>query len=154
LGIMLGRIGNFLNQELYGILVPEHMRWLGAWIVTFLTNLHIFHIYPLVGPELRVNTNFLASLFEWLTLFIIVFSIVCTRIKTKKPQPGKIVATFLIGYSLVRFLLEYIRADSQLEFHGRFSISQRFFLIFFVLGIAVFVWQRKNNIHNRQNNLS
>jgi phosphatidylglycerol:prolipoprotein diacylglycerol transferase len=26
LGIMLGRIGNFLNQELYGILVPEHMR--------------------------------------------------------------------------------------------------------------------------------
>lgn len=142
-GIMLWRIGNFLNQELYGILVPEKVRWLGASVVTFLTKIQIFHVYPLVGPELRINTNFLSSFFEWLVLFIILFSIVRTRVKSKKVQPGKIVATFLIGYSFVRFLLEYVRADSQLEIYGLFSISQRFFLRFFLLGIGVLVFRKK-----------
>ncbi len=142
-GIMVWRIGNFLNQELYGIIVPEKMRWWGASVVMFLTKMQIFHIYPLVGPEMRINTNFLSIFFEWFVLLIITLLIIRTRVRSKKVQPGKIVGTFLVGYSFIRFLLEYVRADSQLEFYGRCSVSQRFFLIFFLLGIAVLVFRKK-----------
>ncbi|HBB04965.1 TPA: hypothetical protein DCZ39_09095 [Patescibacteria group bacterium] len=93
-----------------------------------LNDLKIFHVYPQVDTFLRVNTNLLSSFFEGFVLLIITMSIIRTRVKTKTPQPGKIVAVFLIRYSFVRFMLEYLRADSQLEFHGLFTVSQRFFL--------------------------
>lgn len=142
-GIMLGRIGNFLNQELYGVVVSDWLPRLGYPLFSLLNDLQLFHVYPQVDTMLRLNTNFISSFFEWLVLFVILFSIVCTRVKSKKVQPGKIVGIFLVGYSFIRFLLEYVRADSQLEFYGRFSISQRFFLLFFLLGIGVLVFRKK-----------
>ncbi len=51
-GIILGRFGNFLNQELYGILAP-------TWLPTWLT-----HVYPKIDTLPRVNTNLLALMFE------------------------------------------------------------------------------------------
>ena len=141
-GIMLGRIGNFLNQELYGIVVPKNIlsRWNG--LVAFLTRINIFHIYSQIDLQLRINTNFLSSFFEWWVLLLINLCIIRTRVRTKNIQPGKIVATFLMWYSFIRFFLEYLRADSQLEFHGRFSTSQWFFLVFFVVGVSIFVRQK------------
>jgi len=70
-------------------------------------------------------------------------SIIRTRVKTKAPQPGKIVAVFLIGYSFIRFMLEYLRADAQLEFHGRFSVSQWFFIGFFIVGVMMLMFRKK-----------
>jgi len=142
-GIMVWRIGNFLNQELYGVIVSDRLPRLWYPLFSLFNDLNIFHVYTQVDNQLRVNTNLLSSFFEWLVLLIITMSIIRTRVKTKKAQPGKIVAVFLIGYSTVRFLLEYLRADSQLEFHGRFSISQRFFLWFFVLGLVTMIWRKR-----------
>lgn len=136
-GIMLGRIGNFLNQELYGIVVSDWLPRLGYPIFSLLNDLHIFHVYPQIDSLLRLNTNFLSSFFEWFFLLIITLSIIRIRVKTKVVKPGKIVGIFLLGYSFIRFLLEYVRADSQLEFHGRCSISQYFFLGFFIVGIGI-----------------
>lgn len=143
-GIMLGRIGNFLNQELYGVVVSSWLPRLWYPLFSLLNDLKIFHVYPQVDSFLRVNTNLLASFFEWFVLLLITLSIIRQRVKMKQPQPGKILATFLIGYSFIRFLLEYLRADSQLEFHGLFSTSQRFFIGFFLIGIGVLVWQKRN----------
>jgi len=56
IGIVLGRIGNFLNQELYGIVVPETLQWLKSSMLT--------HVYPAVDRNLRINTNFIAAFFE------------------------------------------------------------------------------------------
>lgn len=136
-GIMLGRIGNFLNQELYGIVVSDWLPRLWYPIFSLLNDLHIFHVYPQIDSLLRLNTNFLSSFFEWFVLLIITLSIIRTWAKTKVVRPGRIVGVFLVGYSFVRFLLEYVRADSQLEFQGRFSISQYFFLGFFIVGIGI-----------------
>lgn len=144
-GIMLGRIGNFLNQELYGIIVSGWLPRLWYPLFSILNDLHIFQVYPQIDQQLRVNTNLLASVFEGLVLLIITMSIIRKRVKTKTLQPGKIVAIFLLWYSGVRFLLEYLRADSQLEFHGWFSVSQRFFLCFFLLGVVTLVRQKKNS---------
>jgi len=142
-GIMIGRIGNFLNQELYGVVVSNWLPHLWYPIFSLLNDLGIFHVYSQVDTFLRVNTNFLASFFEWFLLLIFTLSIIRKRIKTKTLQPGKIVAVFLIWYSCVRFLLEYVRADSQLEFHGRFSVSQWFFLFFLLLWISILIWRKK-----------
>ena len=142
-GIMIGRIGNYLNQELYGVVVTDRLPRLWYPVFSLFNDLNIFHVYPQIDSLLRLNTNFLSSFFEWLVLLIITLSIIRSWIKTKIVQPGKIVGTFLVGYSFVRFLLEYFRADSQLEFHGRFSVSQRFFLGFFAVGVGVLLFRKK-----------
>lgn len=142
-GIMLWRIGNFLNQELYGVIVSNRLPRLGYPLFSILNDLNVFHVYPQVDSFLRVNTNFLGSFFEGFILLLITLSIIRNRVKTRKPQAGKIVAVFLLGYSLIRFCLEYLRADSQLEFHGWFSVSQRFFIWFFVLGAVIMCFRKK-----------
>lgn len=142
-GIMLGRIGNFLNQELYGVVVSDWLPRLWYPVFSLLNDLNIFHVYTQIDNQLRVNTNLLASLFEWLVLLGITLYIIRTRVKTKAPHPGQIVAIFLLWYSGARFLLEYLRADSQLEFHGWFTVSQRFFLWFFLLGMMVLVYRKR-----------
>lgn len=141
--IMLWRIGNFLNQELYGVVVSSRLPRLWYPLFSILNDLRVFHVYPQIDGFLRVNTNLLASFFEWLILLILTLSIVRKRVKTKTPQPWKIVAVFLIWYSFVRFFLEYLRADSQLEFHGLFTTSQRFFIGFFVLGVVTLIFRKK-----------
>ena len=70
LGIGLGRIGNFLNQELYGILVPSGFRGMGYVLFSILHDLQIFHVYSHVDTFLRVNTNLLASIFEGFLLMV------------------------------------------------------------------------------------
>ena len=142
-GIMVGRIGNFLNQELYGIVVSDWLPRLWYPLFSLLNDLNVFHVYAQIDTQLRVNTNFISSFFEWLVLLIVTMSIIRTRVKRKAPQPGQIVGIFFIGYSFIRFLLEYLRADSQLEFHGRFSVSQRFFIGFFMVGVAILAFKKK-----------
>lgn len=142
-GIMLGRIGNFLNQELYGITAAEVLWKFGYIVSSLFHQWGLYHIYPQVDTMLRVNTNFLSSFFEGFILLVITLLVIRTRVRRKIVQPGKIVGIFLIAYSFIRFLLEYLRADSQLEFHGRFTISQWFFAVFFLLGVVLMMQTRK-----------
>jgi len=142
-GIMLWRVGNFLNQELYGIVVFHRLPKIWYPIFSVLNTLGIFHVYPQVDQLLRVNTNFLSSFFEGFVLLIITLSVLSIQIKRNIIQPGKIVAVFLMGYSFIRFLFEYLRADSQLEFQWRFTTSQRFFLIFFIVWWGIWFRSRK-----------
>ena len=44
---------------------------------------------------------------------------------------------FLLFYSVVRFVFEYVRADSQMEIIGGMSKSQWFFVV--VVVIAIFI---------------
>lgn len=64
IGSLVGRIGNYLNQELYGRPVIEVFPTLSLDQVTQYTNRGIFHVYDNVDTLLRVNTNLLASFFE------------------------------------------------------------------------------------------
>ena len=44
---------------------------------------------------------------------------------------------FLLFYSVVRFVFEYVRADSQMEIIGSMSKSQWFFVVFIVITIFI-----------------
>lgn len=142
LWIMLGRIGNFLNQELYGIIVADWARWIGEWLKSLLSSLHIFHVYPLVDEALRINTNFLASFFEGFVSLVIGVSIFYKRLKTKKYNAGYIVWVFLTYYSVIRFWLEFLRMDSQSEFVWPFTKSQWLFIAFFILGRSILLYKK------------
>lgn len=125
IGIILGRYGNFLNQELYGIVAPGRMP-------AFLT-----HVYTSVDQLPRINTNLISLLLEGVLIFIVTGGMFLTQYTKKKITPGNITVAFILLYSLIRFVLEYLRADSQNQFFGPFSITQRCMLFFFFFGLAI-----------------
>lgn len=57
--------------------------------------------------------------------------------KQKRP-PGKILAVYLVGYSIIRFVLEFFRYDAFRGIYGIFSISQWVSLALIALG--AFFW--------------
>ena len=140
IGIAFGRMGNYLNQELYGVLVSDWLPRLGYPLFSFLKTINIFHVYPAVDSFLRVNTNWLALFFEWIVTFVIGLFVFRYQRRKKIWLPWMLSAIFLLRYSFVRFILEYVRADSQLEFHGPFTTSQRFFVIFFAFAGVLLLW--------------
>ena len=145
MGIFFGRFGNFLNQELYGRVVPENFRGLWTWMVSFLSDIHIFHIYDQIDKGLRINTNFLSMFLEGFLLSIILWILFFSKVMTKKRNSWQLSAVFLGAYSVVRFFLEYVRQDSQAEFVGIFTRSQWFFVLFFAFSIIGFVLKSKKH---------
>jgi phosphatidylglycerol:prolipoprotein diacylglycerol transferase len=141
--IMIGRVGNFLNQELYGIPVSGSFMQQFPHITSYAVKLWLFHVYSRIDQVLRINTNMLSSIFEWGLLFL-VLSFVWYRLYMKKTRfPGLLVWIFFVWYSVVRFCFEYIRADSQLEFIGRFTKSQWFFLWFAILWVLLLIFRKR-----------
>jgi len=145
-GIFFGRFGNFLNQELYGTIVPSDFWWLPSSLVQFALNTQLFHVYDKIWLELRINTNFLSMIFEWLLLAIVLRICFFRYRVSKKWFAWQLSAVFLGGYSLVRFFLEYLRQDSQAEFVGAFTKSQWFFVGFVVLSMIVFFTQNRERV--------
>ena len=143
LGIFFWRFGNFLNQELYGRVVSEAFR--GSWLWQLMEQLHLLYIYDKIGPELRFNTNVLSMIFEWGMIALVLWILFFKKVLTKKRSAWQLSMVFLGLYSGVRFMLEYVRQDSQAEFVGRFTKSQWFFVIFFVVAVIwYFLLVRKN----------
>ncbi|MBQ7074378.1 prolipoprotein diacylglyceryl transferase [bacterium] len=68
-----------------------------------------------------------------------------SMIKKKIFHPVSLISQFVMGYSLFRFLFEYLRNDSQSEFVGIFTKSQWFFFFFFFFGLLLLrILKRKN----------
>ena len=96
LGLLAGRIGNFINGELWGR--PTDLPW-GM-------------IFPHVDNIPRHPSQLYQALLEGLVLFIILW------VFSKRPRPTMAVSgLFLIGYGTFRFLVEFVREpDGQLGF--------------------------------------
>lgn len=89
LGYTFGRLGNFLNGELYGRV----------------TTAPIGMVFPLAPDRaLRHPSQLYEAFFEGVVLFIVMWSI--RRVRAPR---GAMLAFYLIGYGLVRFLIEFFR---------------------------------------------
>jgi len=97
LGYTFGRLGNFINGELYGRL----------------TTASIGMYFPMApSAELRHPSQLYEAFFEGIFLFAVLWSIR----KIRMPK-GAMLALYLIGYGTVRFVIEYFREpDAQLGF--------------------------------------
>ena len=143
LGIFFWRLGNFLNQELYGIVFQNP--GFSEWVVSFLKGIGFLHVYPQVDNILRINTNLLSMLFEWILLLVLNVCIFFKMIKRNLFSVGLVSSIFVVGYGLFRFFLEYLRNDSQSEFVGIFTKSQRFFVFFLLFGCFLFFFVKRQN---------
>lgn len=105
IGLGLGRIGNFINGELFGRIssVPWAM------------------VFPGGGPEPRHPSQLYEATLEGLVLFVLLWSL-----KDFRFRPGVMVCLFLGGYGILRFIVEFFREpDPQIGlFWGLFSMGQ------------------------------
>ncbi|HKO88803.1 MAG TPA: prolipoprotein diacylglyceryl transferase [Burkholderiales bacterium] len=102
LGLGAGRIGNFINGELWGRVAPDSLPWA--------------MIFPSAGREPRHPSQLYQFALEGLLLFAILW------LYSAKPRPtGAVSAVFLIGYGLFRFIAEYFREPD--DFLGLLALN-------------------------------
>ena len=105
IGLGLGRIGNFLNGELFGR--PSDVPWA--------------MVFPQGGPLPRHPSQLYEAIMEGAVLFILLWLL------RKRPfRDGMMIASFLFFYGVFRFLLEFFREpDAQIGFIlGPLSMGQ------------------------------
>ncbi len=101
IGLLLGRIANFVNGELYGRTSDA------PWAMVFPD--------PNAGPLPRHPSQLYEAGLEGLALFILLF--VLARSQRVRERPGILSGTFLAGYALSRIIVELFREpDAQLGY--------------------------------------
>jgi len=127
LGYTFGRIGNFINGELYGRTTTA------PWGMYF----------PLdVSNKLRHPSQLYEALFEGILLFIILWSI-----RKKRLFDGIFLSLYFIAYGSVRFFIEFVRdPDPQVGlFLGLVTMGQILCLLMILTGAGIFFWRKRRS---------
>lgn len=125
LGYTFGRMGNFINGELWGRVTasPLGMVFPGAerfssnyeWVRTMANNLGIAYTDGGLVNLPRHPSQLYEALFEGILLFLFLWFVI--RKKYNRKYPGFVLSWYLIGYGVTRFFIEYFREpDSNLGF--------------------------------------
>jgi phosphatidylglycerol---prolipoprotein diacylglyceryl transferase len=125
LGYTFGRIGNFINSELYGRITSS------PWGMYF----------PLDPTHtLRHPSQLYEAFFEGIVLFIVLWAI-----RRRSPFDGFLFALYLIGYGTVRFFIEFLREpDIQLGFvFAILTMGQILCIIMILAGFAVYGYRAR-----------
>ncbi len=124
-GVFFGRMGNFINHELWGRVTDV------PWGMVF-TN---------AGPFPRHPSQLYEAIMEGIILFIILWSL-----RKRFTIYGQATAVFFFGYAVFRFIVEFFReADSQLGYYlgGLLTMGQILCILQMLLGIGVFLYVKK-----------
>jgi phosphatidylglycerol:prolipoprotein diacylglycerol transferase len=121
LGLGAGRIGNFINAELWGRASD------GPWAM----------IFPNVDGIPRHPSQLYEFALEGVALFLVLWFF------SARPRPrGAVSGLFLIGYGIFRFSVEFTREPDR--FLGLlafgFSMGQWLSIPMIAVGVAMFVW--------------
>jgi len=121
LGMMFGRLGNFINGELPGRITD-----------------HPFGMD--FGDGESRHPSQLYAMAKDLVLFIL-FSILVWKVQWKKVA-GKVISAFLMGYALLRFGVEFFREpDPQLGFlFSWLTMGQLLSILLFSIGVSFFIF--------------
>lgn len=123
-GLGMGRLGNFINGELWGRVTDV------PWAM----------IFPTGGPLPRHPSQLYEFLLEGVVLFIIL------NLFIRKPRPtGAVSGLFLLCYGSFRFFVEFFRQpDAQLGFFdGWLTMGQILSTPMILLGAAILIWAYK-----------
>ncbi len=177
LGYTFGRIGNFLNMELFGrvttsplgVIFPNAQRFPMAetWVQNTVEQLGM----QVPAGALMVNLpRHPSQLYEALFEGVILWAVLWFVFRKRSPFKGFITALYTIGYGLVRFVIEYFREpDSDIGYRIsasghpsptylnesllNLSTGQILCLLMIAGGIALLIlraWQtRQGGIHER-----
>lgn len=170
LGYTFGRVGNFINGELYGrvtkapwgVLFPNARRFPAseAWVQEWAADVGIE-----IGSSELVNLpRHPTQLYEAITEGIVLWLLVWFVLRRRKPFNGFIVGFYVIGYGVFRFVIDYFRmpisapdfalrlVDNGIPVHFVQTplnfIPSQFYSLAMILGGALFLWA----ISKRQQN--
>jgi phosphatidylglycerol:prolipoprotein diacylglycerol transferase len=126
LGYTFGRIGNFINGELWGRVTT--MPW-GMY-------------FPLdTAKSLRHPSQLYEAFFEGIVLFILLW-----WMRKKKYADGVLAGLYILGYGFFRFMIEFFREPDFMV--GPISIGQLLCALMMVTGVMIIVWRRRVSVLN------
>ena len=127
-GLAAGRIGNFINGELWGRLADPGLPWA--------------MVFRGAGDVPRHPSQIYQFLLEGLLLFVLLWWF------AQRPSArGQVSAVFLMGYGVLRFVAEYFREPDQFLGLLAFNLSMGQWLCvpMVVLGVWLWLWAARNN---------
>ena len=116
LGYTFGRLGNFINAELYGrvstgptaMLFPNAARFPAneGWVIETAEKVGI----PITDPDMMINlprhpSQLYEAALEGVVLWLVLWFVVDRLAK----RQGTVTASYVIGYGIARFIAEYFR---------------------------------------------
>jgi phosphatidylglycerol:prolipoprotein diacylglycerol transferase len=121
IGLGLGRIGNFINGELWGRVTTL------PWGVVF----------PAAGPQPRHPSQLYEAILEGPIIFFLLYWLF-----TRKVRNGSVFFSFLIFYGVGRFIIEFFREpDQQIGFlWGGATMGQILCLVMILVGSSGLFW--------------
>jgi phosphatidylglycerol---prolipoprotein diacylglyceryl transferase len=128
IALIFGRIANFINGELIGVVSNLNL----PWLVNF--NNEIDEIGKLV---FRHPYQIYASISHLFLLGLLLF---VNKIKNRKN--GIVFAVFVVGYSILRFLTDFLREEN-IRFIG-LTVWQYVSTVVFVIGV---IWMIKEKVY-------
>ncbi|MEM3122196.1 MAG: prolipoprotein diacylglyceryl transferase [Candidatus Pacearchaeota archaeon] len=119
IALAFGRIGNFMNGELWGRTTDV------AWCVNF--------------PDVK-GCRHPSQLYESLKN-VIIFAVLFSVRKSRQMKEGMLFSLFMTLYGLFRFVIEFFREpDEQLGFiFANLSMGQLLSMVMFIIGAALFL---------------
>ncbi len=120
LGYTFGRLGNFINGELWGrvttepwgMVFPNAQRYPAnvPWVakVAHETGVPVQFSNQLINLP-RHPSQLYEAFFEGIVLWAILWFI----FRKRKPYPGFLVGAYVVGYGIIRFIIEYFRQPDQ-----------------------------------------
>lgn len=125
-GLAAGRVGNFINGELWGRLADPSLPW-GM-------------LFRGAGTQPRHPSQVYQFFLEGLTLFVLLW--LYASQSDKPPRQGQVAAAFLLGYGVLRFVAEFFREpDAHLGLLSLgMSMGQWLCLPMVVAGAALWLW--------------
>jgi phosphatidylglycerol:prolipoprotein diacylglycerol transferase len=129
IGLFFGRIGNFINAELWGRTTDV------PWGIVF----------PGAGPLPRHPSQLYEACLEGLVLFAVLLFLHWRRV-----SKGVVMFAFVSGYGLARFIVEFFREpDAHIGFlPGHVTMGQLLSLPMFVVGLIGIYLVRKRRAQN------
>mgnify|MGYP000175260734 CR=1 FL=1 len=130
IGLGLGRLGNFINGELYGRVTQV------PWAM----------IFPDGGPLPRHPSQLYESFLEGLVLFVVMWLALGRYWRHNWPA-GSLAALFLMGYGTMRFIVEFFREpDAHLGlFLNFFSMGQALSALMVLTGLTLWFALRRRS---------
>jgi prolipoprotein diacylglyceryl transferase len=123
----LGRFGNYFNQELFG--TPTDLPW-------------GLKIDPDFRPPQYAEFETFHPTFLYESLWNIGLAFLISQMGKRYPAlRGRLVGLYLVGYGLIRFLMELIRTDTTFRFLG-LSRNGWVSIAVIVVGAVVLWWKR------------
>lgn len=139
LGQAIGRWANYVNQELYGTVTTL------PWGITISAGKRVEPYKSLV--DYPVADTLFHPLFLYESLWSILAFIVLLNLflrQRKNFSPGSFFLLYVMQYSVIRFLLEFIRVEVSLV--GGINVAQVVCAVAFVIALVVFLARRSASV--------